>query len=65
MIIDVGDWSRSLAIYGTGQSGQPYSRHWGDMLSVWQKGGYNPMLYTPEQIAANEQGTLTLVPAPR
>lgn len=62
MIMDLSDWSRSLGIIGTGQSGQPYSRHWGDMLSKWQNGEYNPMLYAPDQIEANREGTLTLTP---
>ncbi|HYP42342.1 MAG TPA: penicillin acylase family protein [Chloroflexia bacterium] len=62
MIIDVGDWTQSRAIYQTGQSGQPFAKHWGDMLTQWQKGEYNPLLYTTQQIDTNKEGTLTLTP---
>jgi penicillin amidase len=62
MIIDVGDWSRSLGIYATGQSGQPFAKHWGDMLTRWQSFLYNPLLYTPQEIEAQKEGVLTLNP---
>jgi penicillin amidase len=62
MIIDVGDWSRSLGIYATGQSGQPFAKHWGDMQASWQRFEYNPLVYTPQDIEAKKEGVLTLNP---
>jgi len=62
LIMDTSDWSKSEAIYATGQSGQPYSKHWGDMLPLWQKGEYNPLLYTKQDIDAKTEGVLTLTP---
>ncbi|MFL5731905.1 MAG: penicillin acylase family protein, partial [Chloroflexia bacterium] len=62
MILDLGDWTKSLAIFATGQSGQPYSKHWGDMYSAWVQGQFNPLLYTPAQVDASKEGTLTLTP---
>ena len=62
MIIDVGDFTKSLGIYATGQSGQPFAKHWGDMLTQWQQYQYDPMLYTKEQIDAQKEGVLTLNP---
>jgi penicillin amidase len=62
MIIDVSDWSKSQAIYQTGQSGQPFAKHWGDMLGQWQRGEYNPLLYTAQEIDARKEGVLTLNP---
>ncbi|HUP28061.1 MAG TPA: penicillin acylase family protein [Chloroflexia bacterium] len=62
MIIDLSDWSKSQSIYATGQSGQPFSNHWGDMLGNWQRGEYNPMLYTRQDIDASKEGVLTLTP---
>ncbi len=62
MIIDVGDWSKSLGIYAGGQSGQPYSKHWGDMFSNWQQGAFDPMFYSKTDIEANKEGVLTLNP---
>jgi penicillin G amidase len=62
MIIDVGDWNKSLAIFATGESGQPYSKHWGDMFAAWDNGEFNPLLYDPKQIEAAKEGVLTLTP---
>ena len=62
MIIDAGDWNNSVAVYATGQSGQPYSKHWGDFLPRWQSGQYNSMLFDPKQIETNKDGVLTLTP---
>lgn len=62
MIIDVGDWTKSQAILATGESGQPFSKHWGDMYSQWQQGQFNPMLYTAQQIDANKEAVLTFTP---
>jgi len=62
MIIDAGDWSRSLGIYATSQSGQPFAKHWGDMFAPWQSFQYNRLLYTPQEIEAQKEGVLTLNP---
>jgi penicillin amidase len=62
MIIDVGDWSKSLAIFATGESGQPGSKFRENMYPQWVQGVYDPLLYTKEQIEANKDATLTLTP---
>jgi penicillin amidase len=62
MIIDAGDWSNSRALYTTGQSGQPFSRHWGDMYEKWVRFEYNPLLYAQDRISAQQSGVLTLRP---
>jgi penicillin amidase len=62
MIVDTGDWSKSLAIYAGGQSGQPYAKHWGDQYPLWQRGDYNPMLYAKQDVQGSQEGVLTLNP---
>jgi penicillin amidase len=62
MIVDVGDWNNSKAIFATGQSGQPFARHWGDMYPQWRAFQYNPLLYDPEIIRQQGDVTLTLQP---
>lgn len=62
MIIDAGDWSKSLGILAGGESGQPFSKHFSDMLTPWQNYQYNPILYTQQQIEANKESVLTLTP---
>ncbi|MGN2642080.1 MULTISPECIES: penicillin acylase family protein [Nocardia] len=46
MIIDVGGWDNSLCVNTPGQSGDPRSPHYRDLLDTWARGGYVPLLYT-------------------
>jgi penicillin amidase len=62
MIIDLSNWSNSLAVYATGQSGQPGSKHFSDMFPVWLRGDYNPLLYAKAEIDAQKEDVLTLKP---
>ncbi len=61
MIIDLADWENSLWVLTTGQSGQPFSPHYSDQISDWDKGIYHPMAFS-EQAAAKER--LILKPLP-
>ncbi|MBV8342578.1 MAG: penicillin acylase family protein, partial [Gammaproteobacteria bacterium] len=45
-ILDAGDWDRSVAINTPGQSGQPGSPHYADLLPLWDRGGYFPLAYS-------------------
>jgi len=62
MVIDLGDWTKSEAIFATGASGQPGSKYWGNLYPLWVAGDYNPLLYTQDQIDANKDAVLTLTP---
>jgi penicillin amidase len=42
-IVDLGDLDASVSILPTGQSGQPFSRHWGDQTPLWASGRTKPM----------------------
>jgi penicillin amidase len=44
-IFDLGDLSRSLAVYPPGQSGQLGSPHYDDLIEPWRSGEYHPMLW--------------------
>ncbi len=62
-ILDVSDWDRSVATSVPGQSGQPGSRHYGDLLPLWAEGKYFPLLYSRQKIEAMAKQRLTLEPA--
>lgn len=62
MIVDFSDLSRSLSVHTTGQSGHPYSPHYGDMIDLWRNIQYHPMLWTPEQVNSAQTSTLILSP---
>jgi penicillin amidase len=61
-ILDVSDWDRSVATSVPGQSGQPGSKHYGDLLPLWAEGKYFPMLYSKQKVEAMAKERLTLEP---
>lgn len=64
MVADVGAWDRSFAASAPGQSGDPASEHYDDLLPLWRRGDYFPLLYSREAVEANTARTVRLVPAP-
>jgi penicillin amidase len=61
-IVDLGNLSNSVSAHTTGQSGQPGSRHFADMIPLWRRVEYHPMLFEREAILAQSEGVLTLEP---
>lgn len=61
-VLDVGDWDRSTAVLSTGQSGQPTSPHYADMIDLWREGEHHPMLWTRRAVDAETAATLWLRP---
>ena len=53
-IVDLGDIDASVSIISLGQSGQPFSRHWGDQTRLWADGATKPMALTRERIGTLE-----------
>lgn len=62
-ILDVSNWDNSVATNVPGQSGQPGSPHYGDLLPLWAEGKYFPMLYSKSAIETRAKQRLTLEPA--
>jgi penicillin amidase len=54
-IIDVGAWQNSRSQHTTGQSGQPFYKHYDDMIQSWQAVKHHPMLYDKDDIVANQE----------
>jgi penicillin amidase len=61
-IIDLSDWDKSMAVNVPGQSGQPGSKHYSDLLPLWTEGQYFPLAYSPDAVKKVVADTLTLVP---
>jgi penicillin amidase len=59
-ILDTGDWDRSLAVNTPGQSGQPGSPHYSDLLPLWDEGQYFPLLYSREAVEREIKDRLLL-----
>ncbi|SDN97121.1 penicillin amidase [Methylobacterium phyllostachyos] len=63
MIVDVGDWDRSVFINVPGQSGNPGSPHYADLAPIWGRQDHVPMLYGREAVDAATETIITLSPA--
>jgi len=61
-IVDLGDWSRSLSMHTTGQSGHAFHRHYDDMIDPWRNIEYHPMLWQRADVEADAEGVLLLRP---
>jgi penicillin amidase len=60
-IIDLGDFSKSVFIHMTGQSGHPLHPHYDDFVMRWLAGGYIPMTWTETDIRRSAAEVLHLV----
>jgi penicillin amidase len=45
-----------------GQSGQPGSPHYSDLLPLWSEGRYFPLVYSPEAVEQETTDRLVLQP---
>jgi len=64
MIVDVGDWDRSVFVNVPGQSGDPGSPHYADLAPVWGRQDHVPMLYDREAVDAATETLIALTPGP-
>jgi penicillin amidase len=64
-VLDLNDWDNSVAINVPGQSAQPASPHYNDLLPLWAAGRYFPLLFSRAKIERESHERLTLEPAAR
>ena len=61
-IFDLSDWDRAVGINVPGQSGQPGSPHYDDLLPLWLRGEYFPLRYSKPAIDRDTTDVLQLLP---
>ena len=61
-ILDVADWDRSVATSVPGQSGQPESEYYGNLLPLWADGEYFPLSYSRAAVERDTKHILWLKP---
>lgn len=61
-ILDVSDWDHSEAVNVPGESGQPESPHYSDLLPLWRDGKYFPLAYSRQAIEKEGADRLELLP---
>ena len=62
-VFDLADWDRGVATSAPGQSGQPGSPHYADLLPLWQKGDYFPLAFSRAKVEKVTSHRLKLTPA--
>jgi penicillin amidase len=62
MLVDLSDFSNSLAVHTTGQSGHVDDAHYDDMIPLWLSGQNVPFLWERADVKADAEATLYLVP---
>jgi penicillin amidase len=63
-IIDVADWDRSVMTNVPGESGDPSSPHYADLLNDWANGRYHPMPYSRPAVEKATKERIRLLPRP-
>ncbi len=61
-IIDLADFGTARFIQTTGQSGNPLSKHYADLMPLWRAVEYVPMYWDQAAVRAEAEGTLVLEP---
>lgn len=61
-VFDLADWDQGRATSTPGQSGQPGSPHYGDLLPLWAEGQYFPLAYSRRKVEEVAAYRLTLTP---
>jgi len=61
-ILDAADWDRSVVTNVPGQSGQPGSPYYGNLLPLWADNRYFPLAFSRKAVDANAAHTLLLRP---
>lgn len=64
-VIDVGRWEQSRWSLAGGQSGNPCSAHFGDLVPLWESGEGIDIAWTREDVAERARHVLRLVPRAR
>jgi penicillin amidase len=62
LTIDMSDLDGARIVQTTGQSGNPFDSHYGDLIDEWLTGGTVPLPFTTKAVDAAETQRLTLSP---
>ena len=62
IVVDVGEWDRSVAMNSPGQSGDPRSSHYADLFQEWANDRVFPLLYSREAVEAATGQRILLKP---
>ncbi|HEX9132200.1 MAG TPA: penicillin acylase family protein, partial [Ktedonobacteraceae bacterium] len=61
-IIDLSNFDHSLWVITTGESGQPFSAHYRDLIALWDQNHYQQMYFSAQSEANVTKDTLAMEP---
>ncbi len=64
LVMDVGDWDKSMFLNMPGQSGDPSDPHYSDLLPAWKDGRYAPLSFSRAAVNQAAERVIALKPAP-
>lgn len=62
IVVDLGDWERTVGVNTPGQSGDPASPHYKDLFSLWADDRYFPVPYSRRRVEAASEARWVLAP---
>lgn len=62
IIVDLKDWDSMIATNSPGQSGNPASKHYKDLFSLWARDEYFPLYYSKGKIESIKESVIRLIP---
>lgn len=62
LVLEVGDWESFRVSTAGGQSGNPLSPHYDDLIAPWLRGEGVPLAWSPEAVRRRARATLVLRP---
>jgi penicillin amidase len=62
LTVDMSNLDGARIVTTTGQSGNPFDRHYGDLIDAWAGGGTVPLPFSPDAVSKAAVTTLTLAP---
>ncbi len=61
-VLDFSDWDKSMTTNAPGESGDPESKHYRDLVDDWLAGRYHPMPYSRKAVEAATEEKIVLEP---
>lgn len=61
-VVDLGRLDEARIVITTGNAGNPFDRHYGDLIDDWQAGETIPLWFSPGAIRSGAVSTLVLAP---
>jgi penicillin amidase len=62
IVVDVGDWEKTLGVNTPGQSGNPNDAHYRDLFPLWATDRFFAVPYARDRVKAASEKSLVLIP---